>query len=79
MTGNFGTWTSVPDPDDVNGFNYGWLDESSWSSEIAMAGLKGVSSSLDSNNVAFRFQVTTNCDEFLSGSKPRGGVSEASR
>ena len=81
MMGNFGTWTSVDDPDVVSGFNYSWSDQSIWSSEIDMNGLPGVSDagtilvdgvevSADSNKVAFRFQVTTNCNEFLSGSKP---------
>ena len=68
---SFGAWTPVPDPDVVNGLNVEWSDESMWSSYIDENGLKGAFSSLDSNNIAFRFDVTTNCDEFLSGSKTR--------
>jgi uncharacterized repeat protein (TIGR01451 family) len=70
MTGNFGAWTGVPDPDLVNGLNYAWSDDVLWSSHIDMFGLPGVSVTQDSNTVSFRFEVTTNCDEFLSGSKP---------
>ena len=70
MQGNFGPWTSVPDPDDVSGLDYSWSDDALWNADIDMNGLPGVSAALDSNNVSFRFLVTTNCDEFLSGSKP---------
>ncbi len=69
MTGNFGAWTGIPDPDVVSGDNYTYSDDALWNSFIDQNGLVGVTSSLDSNNVAFRFQVTTDCDEFLSGSR----------
>ena len=69
MTGNFGAWTGIPDPDVVSGDNYAYSDDALWNSFIDQNGLVGVTSSLDSNNVSFRFQVTTDCDEFLSGSK----------
>lgn len=60
------------DPDIVNGNSYSYSDDALWSSKINADGLQGVSAAnvtLDSNKVAFRFRATTNCDEFLSGSK----------
>jgi hypothetical protein len=60
------------DPDIVIGNTYSYSDDAIWSSKINADGLQGVSvanTTLDSNKVAFRFRATTNCDEFLSGSK----------
>ncbi len=71
MLGNFGPWTSVSDPDVVSGSSYSWSDDALWNTHIDLNGLVGVGSTLDSNKVSFRFQVTTNCDEFLSGSRPK--------
>ena len=69
----FGAWTSIPtDPDVISGNTYSYSDDALWNAYIDANGLQGVSTAnvtADSNKVAFRFQVTTNCDEFLSGSK----------
>ncbi len=71
----FGTWTTVPDPDIVSGNTYSYSDDNIWSvpagTPIHTTGLEGISvanATADNNKVAFRFKVTTNCDEFLSGS-----------
>ena len=71
-----GTWTSVPAPDLVVGNTYTYSDDNIWSvpagTPIHTVGLEGVSAANateDENKVAFRFTATTNCDEFLSGSK----------
>ncbi len=68
----FGTYTSIPNPDIVSGNSYSYSDDLLWSSVINSTGLEGVSvanATEDENKVAFRFKATTNCNEFLSGSK----------
>ncbi len=68
-----GTWTNIPtDPDVVVGNTYSYSDDALWNAWIDSNGLQGVSAAnttADSNKVAFRFSVITNCNEFLSGSK----------
>ena len=68
----FGPWTAIPDPDIISGNSYSYSDDILWSSTINNVGLEGVSAANtteDENKVSFRFKATTNCDEFLSGSK----------
>ena len=60
------------DPDIVSGNSYSYSDDALWSATINADGLEGVSAAnltADLNKVAFRFRATTDCDEFLSGSK----------
>ncbi len=71
--GNVGPCVSIPDPtmnaseNSAFGEYFEYVDDAIWSAYIASNGLKGVTSSLDSNKVAFRFEVETLCDEFISG------------
>ena len=68
----FGPWTAIPDPDSISGNSYSYTEDALWSTTIDNVGLEGVSSANtteDENKVSFRFKATTNCDEFLSGSK----------
>lgn len=67
-----GAWTSIPNPDSVVGNTFAYTDDAMWSSIIDNIGLEGVSAANateDENKVSFRFKATTNCNEFLSGSK----------
>jgi len=72
----FGSWMPVPPPDQVVDNTYTYTDDNIWSvpagTPIHSTGLEGVSlanATADNNKVSFRFTATTNCDEFLSGSK----------
>ncbi len=70
---NYGPCVNIPDPtmnsseNSAFGEYFEYTDDAIWSSYINSNGLKGVASSLDSNKVAFRFDVETLCDEFISG------------
>ena len=68
LTGNFGAWTPISPQPLANGTSYSFSDED-YNADIANSGLKGVFSMADSNNVSFRFIATTECDNFISGSK----------
>ena len=70
-------WQSIPDPtanparDNSHGYAHEYTDASLWSPYIDANGLPGVGGNAavtDSNKVAFRFQVITECNSFISGS-----------
>jgi len=68
----FGPWMSIPNPDIISGNNFSYSDDGLWNSIIDLNGLEGVSAANvteDENKVAFRFKITADCDEFLSGSR----------
>jgi hypothetical protein len=61
-------FTSIPDPT-INGTNLSYADDAIFSSQIDQFGLPGVNVTADSNQFVIRFQMFTDCDEFVSGSK----------
>ena len=72
----FGTWVSIPAPDQQVGNTYTYTNDDIWSipagTPIHTTGLEGISvanATADLNKVAFRFNTITECDMFLSGDK----------
>ncbi len=79
---NTGPCVSIPDPtadptdNSIFGTNFGYDEDAIWSmalpnNEIDQNGLKGIGVELnsDSNRVQFLFEVNTDCDEFVSGTR----------
>jgi len=71
--GNYGTVMSIADPiadptkNNIYGTYFEFLDDADFSTYIDQNGLPGVAAMLDSNKVEFKFDVQTDCDEFVSG------------
>lgn len=73
-------WVDIPDPTIMTALStaageyYEYTDDAIWSSFINTNGLEGISvdnATADENKVAFKFQATTYCDEFTSGTPIR--------
>jgi len=70
---NNGAAMSIADPiadpskNNIYGTYFEFIDDADWSTYIDQNGLPGVASMLDSNKVEFKFEVETDCNDFVSG------------
>jgi hypothetical protein len=68
---HMGPWQSAPDPTEISPGVWQFNNVSAFIPSINAIGLPGIDAAMDSNFIAIRFRAVTECDEFLSGVRPR--------